>query len=157
MDYELRSHQLQTLKSQWQNSPAALIKELSSQWDDSRLKLFLTFRGLAARKEFAAVFAEGEYVPLEVTGTHADKVIAFARQKGNECVVAIAPRFFSELGDSHSLPCGTQAWGDTKVTLPKAATWTNWLSNTPVTEADSTLIGNFCAALPIALLVKTRK
>ncbi|MEO1390601.1 MAG: hypothetical protein AAFV85_24990 [Cyanobacteria bacterium J06634_6] len=155
VDYEKRSRCLADIQSQWQSDPTALVSDITNSWEDGRIKLFLAFRGLAARKEFADVFTDGSYTPLKVTGKYADNVIAFARQKGERVVVAIAPRFLTGLTTAGELPCGNNTWQDTAITLTNAETLSgkNWLTNSKVQLAEHALIGDLCRDLPVALLV----
>ena len=155
VDYGKRSRLLQEIQSQWQSDPAALVTDLTNNWEDGRLKLFLAFRGLAVRKEFADVFADGDYVPLKVTGNYADNVIAFARRQGEKVLVAIAPRFFTSLTPAGELPCGKGIWKDTAITLEDAETLSgkNWLTNSTIQPTKSILVGDLCCDLPVALLV----
>ena len=159
VDYEKRSQLLADMQTQWQSDPAALVQALLNSledggWEDGRLKLFLAYRGLAARQKFAALFTKGDYMPLKVMGTHADRVIAFARQWEEKMVVAIAPRFFAGLVSSEVLPVGTDVWGDTAIELPAAQqfNWTNLLTDSPVEMGLPVLVGSLCKQLPIALL-----
>ncbi|MEM9152940.1 MAG: malto-oligosyltrehalose synthase, partial [Cyanobacteria bacterium P01_F01_bin.3] len=80
VDYGKRAHLLDAMKSQWESDPVGLAKDVVANWEDGRIKLFLILRGLAVRKSLSDVFETGHYVPLEVTGTHAGRVIAFARK-----------------------------------------------------------------------------
>ena len=63
---------------------AALVDELLTTWRDGRVKLYLTWRLLAARRERPEAFGSA-YRPLE---TGDDGLIAFARQQ----LVVLAPR-----------------------------------------------------------------
>jgi len=163
VDYKKRSQLLADMQTQWQSDPAALVQALLNSledggWEDGRLKLFLAYRGLAARQKFAALFTKGDYMPLKVMGTHADRVIAFARQWEEKMVVAIAPRFFTGLVSSEALPVGTDVWGDTAIELPAAQqfSWTNLLTDSPVEMELPVLVGSLCKQLPMALLSGTK-
>ncbi len=155
VDYDKRSQLLADIHSQWQSDPAALVQDLLHGWEDGRLKLFLAYRGLGARQKFSTLFVKGDYMPLKVMGTHADRVIAFARHWEGQVVVAIAPRFFTGLVSSAAVPIGTEVWGDTAVELPAAQqfAWTNLLTNRSVEMRLPVLVGSLCEQLPIALLV----
>jgi len=66
---------------------------------DGRSKLAWTHHPLALRKAHPDVFANGSYLPLEVTGPHRDHVIAFARIHRREVVIVAAMRCFSPFTD----------------------------------------------------------
>jgi (1->4)-alpha-D-glucan 1-alpha-D-glucosylmutase len=70
---------------------------LAAAWPDGRIKLALTRHLLALRNEYAALFAQGTYRPLEVSGPHRDHVVAFARTAGRDAVVVAVGRLFSDL------------------------------------------------------------
>ena len=144
---------------QWRQDPEALVKDLATHWVDGRIKLFVAFRGLAARKDFADVFAKGDYQPLRATGAYAERVIAFAREYEDEKVVVVAPRFFSGLVDADVLPVGREVWGDTAINLEGAEQfgWGDLLTNASVEGRRMLLVGDVCQGLPVALLAGKRK
>lgn len=57
------------------------------------IKVELHRKALNFRKDHKALFLEGEYIPLEVTGEGADQVVAFTRKKGKKRLVVAATRF----------------------------------------------------------------
>ncbi|MGZ5022491.1 MAG: malto-oligosyltrehalose synthase, partial [Chthoniobacterales bacterium] len=63
-------------------------------------------------------FAKGNYLPLTVSGTHAESVVAFARARENQWVVVVVPRLSSRVG----FPPIGERWQDTAIELPQAAT-----------------------------------
>ncbi|MDB5626146.1 MAG: treY [Tardiphaga sp.] len=71
--------------------------DLARRWRDGHIKLAWTRELLKLRKENAALFAEGDYVPLAVTGPHAAHVIAFARRLGGEAVIVAVTKEFAPL------------------------------------------------------------
>jgi (1->4)-alpha-D-glucan 1-alpha-D-glucosylmutase len=71
--------------------------EQLANWRDGRVKLALVRRALAVRQHAAALFAEGQYIPLEVEGENADRVIAFARHAGSAYAIVIATRLAQPL------------------------------------------------------------
>jgi (1->4)-alpha-D-glucan 1-alpha-D-glucosylmutase len=96
-------------------------KELLKNWSDGRLKMYVTWKLLHFRRDHPGLFREGEYIPLRVTGTKANHVIAFARHLHDEwCIVAV-PRLCASLKD----------WQDTQIELPPdvPSRWTNVLTN----------------------------
>jgi (1->4)-alpha-D-glucan 1-alpha-D-glucosylmutase len=66
-------------------------EHLVQHWSDGQVKLAWTRHLLKLRGELAALFAHGDYQPLQVTGPHRDHVIAFARRRGRDAaVIAVA-------------------------------------------------------------------
>ena len=89
---------------------------------DGRAKMYTIVQTLQLRKKLADVFTNGSYLPLQVSGAQSDHICAFAREKGGQLLVAVAPRLFVALTKSpveakRQLPLGSLVWGDTRVHL----------------------------------------
>jgi (1->4)-alpha-D-glucan 1-alpha-D-glucosylmutase len=98
------------------------ISELLDSWIDARIKLFITTCGLRFRRAHADLVLMGGYQPLEVEGSSADHVVAFARHDASGMLLAVVPRMTVSLAKGHRpLPLGSQAWGTTRVLLPPSA------------------------------------
>jgi (1->4)-alpha-D-glucan 1-alpha-D-glucosylmutase len=69
---------------------------LAQRWDDGHIKLAWTRELLKQRTAMAAVFTEGEYEPLQVTGPHASHIIAFARRHQRDAAIVVIARAFAE-------------------------------------------------------------
>jgi len=154
VDYERRAELIKAVRSAWERDSSALVKDVMANWEDGRIKLFLIVRGLAARKELGSVFETGRYLPLEVKGTHAERVIAFARQGPDGCAIAVIPRFLSGLVKAGSQPCGMEVWGDTTLVLPSemSGEWKNWLTDSSLLGKKQLLVGEVLEAFPVGLL-----
>jgi (1->4)-alpha-D-glucan 1-alpha-D-glucosylmutase len=70
-------------------------EKLAQTWPDGRLKLAWTAHLLKMRNELADVFADGDYQPLEVSGSHRDHIVAFARRRGRNAAIVVAGRWFA--------------------------------------------------------------
>ncbi|QDM16154.1 malto-oligosyltrehalose synthase [Tardiphaga sp. vice352] len=77
---------------------------LAQDWDSGHIKLAWTRELIRLRSEMAEVFTQGDYEPLEVTGPHAEHVIAFARRHGRDAAIVVIGRSFGELTQ------GGRAW-----------------------------------------------
>jgi (1->4)-alpha-D-glucan 1-alpha-D-glucosylmutase len=75
-------------------------EELARHWGDGHLKLAWTRRLLRLRTELDDVLTAGDYQPLEVSGPHADHVIAFARRHGRSAAITIVGRAFASFTQS---------------------------------------------------------
>ena len=64
------------------------------------LKLAWTRHLLKLRTELSDVFANGDYQPLQVSGPHRGRVIAFARRHGRAAAIVVATRWFAPSSDS---------------------------------------------------------
>ncbi len=97
---------------------SADVSELLKHWEDGRIKLFITARGLKLRRQFRELFLDGEYIPLATGGAYADNVVAFARRRGEQHLLAAVPRLCMSLPEHRrSVPVGA-VWGDTHIVLP---------------------------------------
>jgi (1->4)-alpha-D-glucan 1-alpha-D-glucosylmutase len=112
VDFELRMEMLKRLPEQ--PKPAELLRE----WRDGRVKMYTTQKALGFRREHQRLFIHGEYIPLEVTGTHAENVIAFGRRLADEWLIAAVPRLCSRLTRVGKPPLGRRVWADTSLVLP---------------------------------------
>ncbi|MDP9425506.1 MAG: malto-oligosyltrehalose synthase, partial [Actinomycetota bacterium] len=138
---------------------AAMIED--GEWQDGKPKLYLTWRALELRRERPGLFAEGNYVPLEVTGDGADHLVAFARISGDSAAVVVAPRLVGPLADdTGALRLRPKALSGVRVELPGDLPETglvNVLTGEPVPlkDHDGTVIVSADGLLrdfPVALL-----
>ena len=128
-----------------------LAQELLSNWQEGRIKLYITHKCLSFRRANAALFSEGDYVALEVVGRHAERVLAFARRNEDTWAVAVIPRLVARLG---SPPLG-DVWRDTSVVLPDTAPkrWSNVFTGELLTAPNGAIsLAITFAVLPISLL-----
>ncbi|TWR31530.1 malto-oligosyltrehalose synthase [Mucilaginibacter pallidiroseus] len=68
--------------------------DLGELWEtpfNGAIKARLAQSLLSLRASHSEVFAKGDYIPLELTGKHADDAIAFARVYNNEWIVTVVP------------------------------------------------------------------
>lgn len=97
----------------------ATIAGMLDQWEDGRIKMFLTACGLRLRKKHPDLFLKGDYLPLQVEGDRADHAVAFARMHEGNTVITVAPRLVSGLmAPKGKWPVGPRAWGNTHILLP---------------------------------------
>ena len=135
----------------------AFDQNLVENWADGRIKLWLTQRTLAHRRDQAELYSTGAYISLSAFGSRAGNVIAFARQQGEREAVVIAPRLPDELsGDSGLLPLGP-VWRDTRVTLSRALGGRRFrnvftLGEFEVREDREIILADLLTDFPLALL-----
>jgi len=102
VDYESRRRMLREIRGDdWPR--AQFARELYDQWQDGRIKLFLTQAALHARRANPELFAGGAYQPLEPTGPRADNLVAFSRTAHGQTAVAVVPRLIGGLLDGGRL------------------------------------------------------
>ena len=107
VDYARRMEMLRS-------SETASPDELLQKWPGGRIKLLVTQQLLRFRREHPALFQNGTYSPLTVTGTFAESCVAFAREHEGKWIVVIVPRLSSRVG----FPPIGEKWQDTTVELP---------------------------------------
>lgn len=137
-----------------------LAARLLAAPEDGGVKLLTLWTALNHRRSDPALYARGTYRPLEVSGAHADRLIAFARSHEGRHAVVIAPRLVAPLmgEDAQTMPLGASVWADTAIGATGAEpppTWCNLLTDelVHVGPDGSTPVGSIFATLPLALLV----
>jgi (1->4)-alpha-D-glucan 1-alpha-D-glucosylmutase len=161
VDYESRRRLLAEVKS-W-TSREHLQAGLAAL-EDGRCKLYVIFKTLELRRTDDALFREGAYLPLSVSGEHAQHVLAYARKAGDRFAVIAMPRLSARLlGTRETLPLGPDVWGDTRIDIPQrlrvpeAAPLRNVLSGESLSlsrDDDGTYLpaSSVFSSFPVALL-----
>ena len=121
VDYAPRRQALDAMRAAATGTGEALgslAEDLLRHIDDGRIKEFVIWRALGLRRERAALFRDGTYVPLSTAGPKADHVCAYARTRGEDCAIVIVPRLACTLlGGESRLPLGVDVWKDTSVDI----------------------------------------
>jgi (1->4)-alpha-D-glucan 1-alpha-D-glucosylmutase len=134
VDYDLRRRLLAEVKN-W--SPDDLRSALTNI-EDGRCKLFLTYKALQFRKEDEALFRDGSYIPLRVSGEHTLHLLAYARKLEDKIAIVAVPRLIDRLlRPREGLPLGADVWADTRIEIPGRLgdvgdAFRNILTNEPV-------------------------
>ena len=118
VDFEKRCAMLASIREREDFNIGRLIRDLLSTREDGKIKLFLIYRALKARRRHREIFREGAYLPLESAGRFRSHVIAFARKYEQQWAIVIAPRFLSHLVQEGDFPLGREVWQDTEVIMP---------------------------------------
>ncbi|WP_433590001.1 malto-oligosyltrehalose synthase [Pseudomonas koreensis] len=104
----------------------AEVEKLLANWRDGRIKQALIAEVLNLRAEHAELFRRGSYQALEVLGSQAHNVLAFAREHEGTYAIVIVPVRCATLLENSAIPqVDALRWGDTRVVLPFAASDTN--------------------------------
>jgi (1->4)-alpha-D-glucan 1-alpha-D-glucosylmutase len=119
VDYNHRQQVFESLR-RWGGDPdASSVRRLLENPEDGRLKLYLIWKTLCLRKQWADVFRRGKYLPLTVQGAKANHVVAFLRENDHTSVLVAAPRLVAGLlGDRDLPPMGPSVWEDTRILFP---------------------------------------
>ncbi|MEW6496159.1 MAG: malto-oligosyltrehalose synthase [Cyanobacteriota bacterium] len=155
VDYEQRISFLKDIKEKTQGDIVQLIDELFSTKEDGKIKLFLTYKALQARKENSAVLEKGDYQTLEVSGKFKEHIVAFARSVGDTTAIAVAPRFFTSLIQPGEYPLGEKVWADTQLHLPQGSpsSWRNSITEQTLSGSGAIAISQILQHFPVALLL----
>jgi len=155
VDFQKRRSLLKEIRAGAEGDLPALISDFLHHREDGRIKLWLVFMGLRARKEYAEVFRSGKYVPLEVSGRYSDNIVGYGRNAGDRWSVTIVPRFLVTLVREAEDPLGTVVWQDTHIPLQNEfpRLWRNVLTGEVIHARDTLVIGEVLRSLPVALLV----
>jgi (1->4)-alpha-D-glucan 1-alpha-D-glucosylmutase len=131
-----------------------LCRQLLDGWRDGHLKMYVILQALRLRAERPALFLEGGYLPLEVRGSFARSLFAFARPLAPDWVVVAAPRLLTQVVPEGSWPLGT-TWQNTEILLPPGTPgdWRNLLTGETVRADDLLRAADLFGSFPFALLV----
>jgi len=163
VDFSRRTRLIEELRRDEGENLTALLNDLLGHWQDSRVKMYLTAKALAFRRENADLFADGDYLPLAASGAKRDHVVAFARHRGSSWALVAVPRLTAKLTLPGELPPAAGVWERSTITLPKEAPdrWLNVLTGESIAAMASAsgkelpvhaILGRF----PVALLSETR-
>ena len=115
VDFERRAALLEQLAREEAMDAVGLIGNLLEHWHDGRIKLFLVQKAIRFRRENAALFQEGEFLPLVTKGERRQNLVCFMRRRnGNQVLVAV-PRWLSQVASSAR---SQRDWHDAEVVLP---------------------------------------
>lgn len=169
VDYAHRTgclHELRPLRDRRRGvddgSSVEIVRDLLEQWEDGRIKLWLTATLLRFRRAVPDLFLSGEYLPLDVELDVPGGVVAFARRAGDRVAIAIAPRLVARLVPPRGLPVGPNVWRTSRVRVPPelaAARYRNIITGEiarPMSAHNESwiLVGEAFATAPVALFVR---
>ena len=134
VDFERRIAMLEQLVHDEGADAAGLMRNMVEHWHDGRVNLFLVWKAIRFRRENAALFQEGEFLPLEARGECRQNVVCFMRRKNGNQILVVVPRWLSQVAPSvrgH----GQWDWHNTEVVLPpnSAGRWRSVVSGHEVT------------------------
>ena len=160
VDFRNRIHLLEQIRHEHSERPMHLLKDIQSHWQDGRIKLYVTERALNFRNANAAVYLEGDYMPIEASGPRQANVCAFARRNAARWCLTVAPRLTTQLAPLGRMPLGPAVWQETTLQLPSGApdAWHNILTGERFVAATapggqkSLALTDILKRFPVALL-----
>ncbi len=165
VDYAIRAKYLSEILPvlEGKSDKQEFVSQLLANWQDGKIKMYLTACGLRVRQRHQQVFQKGAYLPLVVEGELADHIVAYARTDGAQSVIVVVPRLTAPLTRFRGiLPTGPAIWGETRLRLPQelsGSTWCNaYTDECPTTTKDGTdqvvAISDILATCPVAILTQ---
>ncbi|WP_219097461.1 malto-oligosyltrehalose synthase [Pseudomonas sp. UMAB-40] len=135
------------------------LPDLLANWRNGHIKQTLIKQVLNLRAEHAELFRRGTYQALEVVGSQAHRVLAFAREhQGKRAIVIVPIRCAPLLENSAEPRVDALRWGDTRVKLPFTASEENLkglFSSTAVTHHRELNISAALGDFPVNLIIQT--
>ncbi|MDT7041776.1 malto-oligosyltrehalose synthase [Candidatus Nitronereus thalassa] len=120
VDYAHRQQLLNHLVSEEQHNTEGFFSDMLAHYTDGRIKLYLTRCLLHFRRQYPALFQQGDYQPLETLGEKRHHLCAFQRTWEGHTIMVIVPRFLHQVIPNPEHPAlGDTAWGDAIVVLPE--------------------------------------
>ena len=142
VDYKARERALNRRES---------ADRLLARWPDGRIKQHVLASILRDRAAAPALYAEGDYRPLEANGPKLRHVLCFQRSLRKDAFVVIVSRLLGEVMGADELP-SPRIWGKTSLRLPEGQ-WRNVITGEEFRAEDSEFpIGELFATLPVAVL-----
>jgi (1->4)-alpha-D-glucan 1-alpha-D-glucosylmutase len=159
VDFTLRARLLEGIEKNIQPKDGGFAQELLQNWQDGRVKLYLTSKLLNLRRQNRPLFLDGSFLPIEVTGKRAKNLLAYARRHGNQWSLTVVPRFLAQAKAPMSWGQMAGFWRDTSILLPATspASWQNVLSvqsiqSRPDRKGRSLLAEDLLKLFPVACL-----
>jgi (1->4)-alpha-D-glucan 1-alpha-D-glucosylmutase len=131
------------------------LMNLMAKPESGKIKLFLSYRALFARRENQSLFEKGDYIPLRAEGTHADRVFGFARRDESSWAITIIPRLLTNLVTEGEYPLGEKVWENTSFTMPEGcpSIWENAITGEKLRVEDRLHVSDVFSSFPVALIL----
>ncbi len=136
VDFEKRVRLLEELKSREAEGQESLLRDLVSNWQDGRIKLYLIRKALNFRLAHKELFAAGDYIPLDGAGQRRERVVAFARRRRKQWAIVAVPRLTAGLLRREKSLLPKETWPALRIVLPRECPgrWRNVFTNQTVSS-----------------------
>ena len=131
------------------------MDRLVAERSDGGIKLEITAKLLQYRRDYTALFAEGDYTQVRASGAASEHVIAYTRECEDRTMIVVLPRIVYLLSEGGDVFGNTDIWAETSLQFPASMPvdgWRNLLSGERV-ENPSDLADLF-VHMPLAVLVR---
>lgn len=158
VDYTVRERALSSLFEEEKADPAGLFPRLLRTWKDGRIKMYVTWKMLHARRRDPELFLEGSYRPLDAAWEAAENMTGFVRSlPGRDLLVVVSSRFRDVL-EKETL-CVPEKRHDGRVLpLPEPVGkdgWVHLLTGKKVRGGSVLPLGEVMRQAPLAVLYRT--
>jgi (1->4)-alpha-D-glucan 1-alpha-D-glucosylmutase len=137
------------------------VTSLAAHWRDGRIKQALIRQVLDARRKWPALFADGNYIPIEAQGDAAEHILAFARRHRDTAALVVTSRLCAKLLEGEEIVVPAKRWGDTRLILPaelEARQFHAVLADRTMRIGDRyLLVADILDELPVALLISGKQ
>lgn len=145
VDFAIAGKYLQQIKEAETQGIPALYSYLHCEKQTGKEKLFITWKALQCRRERAAIFLHGNYIPVYASADCG--IIAYAREHNNQWVLVIAPV-------SDALLLTKELVHDVYIQLPAntPVTWKNEFTGETIHADNKLPLEAVLKVFPVALL-----
>jgi (1->4)-alpha-D-glucan 1-alpha-D-glucosylmutase len=156
VNFPYRNELLSNLVEREKQDRVGLIPDILKNWQDGRVKLYLTYKTLHFRRKNPDLFRKGEYLPVYADGKKRDYVVAFIRHLENSWAIVVVPRLNPRLVEPWDFPLDRHVWGKDLLVMPDNApsSWTNVFTGETVSheEGSHLKLAEILNTFPVALL-----
>ncbi len=138
------------------------LRPLLDEWEDGRIKMFITTVGLQCRRTHPVLFLDGDYTGLTTRGARREHVVALSRVADGHTLIAAVPRLVAGLTEFGSEWPLAGIWDDTRILVPQLPSHTTRfrdLLSGQILQVDqragepSLALGDIMRYWPVALLL----
>jgi (1->4)-alpha-D-glucan 1-alpha-D-glucosylmutase len=163
VDFIKRSAMLARLKQLDQPQASHLPEELTQDWRDGRMKLYLIWRALNFRRQHEQLFSRGTFAPVSAFGVRQENVAAFLRHHETEWALVVIPRWLANSHHPQSWAGRRRFWGNTEIRL-QPGTPQSWhdaftgeeVPSKKVKGQHAVSVNHLLCRFPVALLRGTK-
>ena len=143
VDYDIRRTFLDQIREKEECAPTDLFSYLHEHREQGVEKFFVGRRALRFRRDHNKIFTHGEYLPLQVSGSH-PVACAYARCYNDECVLIVVPVALA----------GKNGWSGESISVPVrlSGQWTNIFTEKVVDINEQVSLREILSEFPVGFL-----
>jgi (1->4)-alpha-D-glucan 1-alpha-D-glucosylmutase len=159
VDFDRRKTLLAAIKTFGDSPSVEFLEQITRNWRDARVKLYLIWKALQFRRDNEALFDQGDFTTVSTSGRHAENAAAFARHHEASWMIALVPRWLNRSTIQGATASEPKFWANTELSIPAAApaNWQNILTGERFATVSrnrkqSLLVSEILRNFPVALL-----